>query len=71
MSIEEELAELSTAYHGQRERMLDLEQLIKDYDAFIADFAPYTYTRGRGMRTLRERAKALGVSRGIAIEGGA
>jgi hypothetical protein len=30
MSIEEELAELSTVYHGQREHMEALEQLVRE-----------------------------------------
>jgi hypothetical protein len=30
MGIEEELAELSTVYHGQRERLEAIEQLLKE-----------------------------------------
>ena len=30
MSLEEELAEMSLVYHGQRERVQELEQLAKD-----------------------------------------
>ena len=40
MSLEEELAELSLAYHGQKERMADLEQLLKDYRDFVKRLDP-------------------------------
>lgn len=40
MSLEEELAELSQVYHGERERCQALEQLVKDYRDFVNRLDP-------------------------------
>lgn len=40
MSLEDELAELSLVYHGQRERCQELEQLVKDYRDFVKRLDP-------------------------------
>ena len=61
MSLEEELAELSTVYQGTREDNQALRQLVKDYDAFIAEIAPYTHKDGRKAKALQERMKELGI----------
>jgi len=36
-----------------------LRELLQDYDAFIAELAPFTYQDGKRMQPLRERKEKL------------
>ena len=57
MSVEEELAEVSLVIADYRERCAALEQLVKDYDAYLAQIAGYSWRYGRIPQELRQRAR--------------
>lgn len=40
-------------------RLEALEQLVKDYDQYLADIAPFSYKDGAEGKRLRERKAAL------------
>lgn len=57
MSVEEELAEVSFVIADYRERCAALVQLVKEYDAYLAQIAPFTHKDGRVPQELRQRAR--------------
>jgi hypothetical protein len=61
MSLQEELAELSTVYHGQRAYVEELEQLVKDYHEMIASMPEFATVGDykRLLQPLQQRAKEL------------
>jgi hypothetical protein len=63
MSDLEELIELSQVVAAQKERIVELEQLVRDLDALCSDRMPFTWNQGREGILLRERIKELGITR--------
>ena len=62
MSLEEELVELSLAYHGYREENEELRQLVKDYRQFVSELDPrygFGVIRIAERDALQARAQAL------------
>lgn len=68
MSLEEEVVELSQVYHGQKERMQAMEELLRDYYELIdtwglsiASHVPYEIVREveQKQAEVQQRAKAL------------
>lgn len=61
MSLEEEVVELSTVYHGQRARMQRLERLLRDYYELLADYEEHFFFHAseEDRSKLQRRAKDL------------
>ena len=60
MSLEEELAELSLVYHGQREYVEALQQLVRDLLFRLENHVtPDEWNHADGILKLRHHAKAL------------
>ena len=61
MSFEEDLFVLSGVVAAQKERIADLEQLIRDFDAFLDSHYPHTYNNENYGILLQQRIAELGV----------
>jgi hypothetical protein len=68
MSDLEELIELSQVVAAQKERVEELEQLIRDLDALFSDRMPYTWNQGKDGLLLRERMAELGITSDRAVQ---
>ena len=44
---------------SEEERIKELEQLVRDYDAYLLEIAPYSYKDGQRGKTLRARKEVL------------
>jgi hypothetical protein len=66
MSIEEELIELSQVVAAQKERVEELEQLIREYDEFLRHWLPSTYSQ-YGL-LLKQRMAELDITSDRAVQ---
>ncbi len=61
MSLEDELLELNSVYHNQRERMAQLEAILREYVKLLDEYEKHFFFRAteEAREALQKRAKKL------------